>query len=172
MKRGCILAVLAVAAAAAVWAAPKTFTVVNNTGYELKELYLIPTGNDDWGDNLLSDSIVDGSKISLQIPGAMLNESEFNIHAVDTEGDEYTKSAITFSGNGVVTLTFDDYVEPENSRDGEGGGTVGEYDSGYQAGWDEGHSTGLEEGKKDGYQEGFKAGYSQGYQDGFGKKKN
>jgi hypothetical protein len=59
----------ALAAAAFVVTAPATaddakqdFTLVNKTGYELKELYVSPSKADDWQDDILGQDVLEDGK--------------------------------------------------------------------------------------------------------------
>jgi hypothetical protein len=57
--------VAGVAASGAVSAGNANFTLVNSTGYALREVYLSPTHKTDWGDDRLGNDILDNNKSRL-----------------------------------------------------------------------------------------------------------
>jgi hypothetical protein len=42
------------------------FTLVNKTGYDIKEIYVGPTSVDEWGDNILKEVLKDGQALELK----------------------------------------------------------------------------------------------------------
>jgi hypothetical protein len=47
--------------------AKQDFTLVNKTGYELKEVYVSPAKSDDWEDDVLGqDTLGDGEKVDIK----------------------------------------------------------------------------------------------------------
>ena len=55
-------AAFAVTAPATADAAKQDFTLVNKTGYELKELYVSPSKADDWQDDILGQDVLEDGK--------------------------------------------------------------------------------------------------------------
>ena len=126
-------------------------TFTNNTGYTIKELYVSPTSHDDWYENLLKDGEVpNGKSVEVMIPEYATDELVYDIMAVDTEGDNYSKYEVDLTSpqNRVVEFTFDDYEESSDAR-GNMSGT--DYNSGYM----------------DGYRDAFRDAYSEAYKEGF-----
>jgi len=59
-------AVLTFAVPAIAQEAKQDFTLINKTGYELKEIYVGPTKSDDWGSDIMGDNTVpDGSSVNV-----------------------------------------------------------------------------------------------------------
>ena len=59
-------AVLTFAVPAIAQEAKQDFTLINKTGYELKEIYVGPTKSDDWGNDIMGDNTVpDGSSVNV-----------------------------------------------------------------------------------------------------------
>ncbi|MCK7595319.1 hypothetical protein [Pseudomarimonas salicorniae] len=61
------------------------FTVVNKTGSTLDGLYGGPSSRDDWGDNLLGESIENGESVTITISNATVCEFDFRY---EVEGKE------------------------------------------------------------------------------------
>ena len=41
------------------------FSLVNSTGWGIKELYIAPSSSDDWGSNILKEVLKDGQKLKI-----------------------------------------------------------------------------------------------------------
>jgi hypothetical protein len=41
------------------------FTLVNKTGYGIKEIYIAPTAQTDWGDNIISKPMENGDELAI-----------------------------------------------------------------------------------------------------------
>ena len=155
-------ALLTVFAALAFGKTPITVTFVNNTGYTVKELYISPTSHDDWYDDLLKGSVVpDGETIDITIPEYSGNDLIYDLMAVDTQGDSYSKYEIDLSNssNRQIELTFDDYEEnPDSSVSDGSGGANGDYTAGYRDGYSAAYKDAYSEAYKEGYKAGLEAG--------------
>ena len=62
------------------------FTLVNKTGYDIKEVYVGPTTSDDWGDNVLKDILKDGQGLELKFHPKATAE-KWDIKVVYTDGE-------------------------------------------------------------------------------------
>lgn len=81
-----------------------TLTVVNNSGWEFKHLYLSPANNDDWGpDQLNESSISPGATRTLNISW---DQSSVKLVAEDQDGC-FLSTTVQASGNPVWTITSD-----------------------------------------------------------------
>jgi len=50
-------------------AAPQDFDLINNTGYEIKAVWIGPTSSEDWGDDILGDDVLsNGGTQSIVFP--------------------------------------------------------------------------------------------------------
>jgi hypothetical protein len=74
---------------ASVYAEALNFTVVNDTEDTLIELYIAPSSDDDWGEDLLGEEELDpGESIEIEIDDDH-DECEYDVQAVfDNDGDE------------------------------------------------------------------------------------
>ncbi len=156
MRKRVLLSILLAAAAAAMVFAETTLKITfeNNTGYTIKELYVSPTSHDDWYDNLLVEGEVPtGKSVDIQIPEYDIEDLVFDLMAVDTEGDSYSKYEVDLSdsSNRTVEFTFDDYEENAN-------GSANSSNDDYNAGYMEGYRDAFREAYSQAYKEGFKAG--------------
>jgi len=89
MKKLCLILVVLCIAAASVFAFDGYVEVTNNTGFDIYFLYISHEDDEDWGDDVLGDEILeDGSSISIDLEG--YSSSIFDIKAEDEDGDTYT----------------------------------------------------------------------------------
>ena len=134
-------------------------TFINNTGYTVKELYISPTSHDNWYDNLLKGSTVpNGDSIEITIPKYNSDSFIYDLMAVDSEGDNYSKYEVDFTNpdSRKVELTFDDYEgNASDNRDGSAAG--GDYNSGYKDGYRDAYRDAYSEAYKEGYKAGLSA---------------
>ncbi len=132
-------------------------TFINNTGYTIRELYISPTSHDDWYDNLLKGSAVpNGESIEITIPEYNADSYVYDLMAVDTEGDSYSKYEVdlTDPAERKIELTFDDY---EDNTSGDNNMTDSDYNNGYRDGYRDAYRDAYSEA----YKEGYKAGLSE-----------
>ncbi|MEY2563268.1 MAG: hypothetical protein QOH88_1461 [Verrucomicrobiota bacterium] len=62
------------------------FTLVNKTGYDIKEVYVGPTSSEDWGDNILKATLKDGESLELKFHEKATAE-KWDIKVVYTDGE-------------------------------------------------------------------------------------
>jgi hypothetical protein len=85
-------------------APPLTISVVNNSGWEIRRLYLSPADNDNWGPDQLNESSIS--------PGATRNlnvnwdQSTVKLVAEDQDGC-FLSTTLEVNGNPVWTITSD-----------------------------------------------------------------
>jgi len=130
---------------------------INNTGYDMVELYVSPTSHDDWYDNLLNGQTVgDGESVYIDIPDYEDIELVFDSMAVDVDGDEYSRFEIDLSNpnSRTIEITFDDYDDNSDYSDDL---SSGDYDIGYSDGYRDAFRDAYSEAFKEGYQTGFDA---------------
>ena len=85
-------------------APPLTITVVNNSGLEIRNLYLSPADNDNWGsDQLNGSSISPGATRTLNVSW---DQSTVKLVAEDQDGCFLYKT-VEASGNPVWTIAND-----------------------------------------------------------------
>ena len=85
-------------------APPLTINVVNNSGWEIRRLYLSPVDNDNWGpDQLNESSISPGATRSLNVSW---DQSTVKLVAEDQDGC-FMYTTVEATGNPVWTITSD-----------------------------------------------------------------
>ena len=62
------------------------FTLVNKTGYDIKEVYVGPTTVEEWGDNILKDVLKDGQGLELKFHEKATAE-KWDIKVIYTDGE-------------------------------------------------------------------------------------
>ena len=62
------------------------FKLVNKTGYDLKEVYISPTGEDEWGDNVIKETMEDGATLELTF-SPKASAAKWDIKCVYTDGE-------------------------------------------------------------------------------------
>ena len=85
-------------------APPLTISVVNNSGREIRHLYLSPANNDDWGpDQLGNSSISPGATRNLNVSW---DQSSVKLVAEDQDGC-FLSTTVEASGSPVWTISSD-----------------------------------------------------------------
>jgi len=62
------------------------FTLVNKTGYDIKEVYVGPTTSEEWGPNLLKETLKDGMALELKFH-EKASAPKWDIKVVYTDGE-------------------------------------------------------------------------------------
>jgi hypothetical protein len=82
------------------------FTLNNETGFAINELYISPTGCDDWAENVLDvDLLEDGE--SIEITFDRTPETFWDIKVVDENGEDIVWEKINLKEAGEITLFYD-----------------------------------------------------------------
>lgn len=86
------------------------FSIKNDLGSSVAELYISESTSDDWGTNLLDgDSIYDGGAYEVYFaPEQSASDSKYDIAVVTGDEAEYHFEGINLNGIDVVTLTWND----------------------------------------------------------------
>jgi hypothetical protein len=80
-----------------------TITVVNNSGLEIRNVYLSPADNDNWGPDQLNGSISPGASRTLNVSW---DQSTVKLVAEDQDGC-FMQTTVEATGNPVWTITSD-----------------------------------------------------------------
>ncbi len=84
---------------------PNDFTLVNNLGTTLSEVYVSESTSDDWGQNILGTTALENEKkLDLSFSGAPTATSVFDVAVLTSAGTEYQFKAIDLNTANVVTL--------------------------------------------------------------------
>jgi methylglyoxal synthase len=83
--------------------------VVNNTGYDIYNLYISPTISDEWGDQLLGDEILeDGDVVTITLSQPLSKINHYDFKVDDEERIVYYKLDIIVTNNVRIVFTLDD----------------------------------------------------------------
>ena len=82
------------------------FSLVNATGYDIKEIYVSPTGVDEWGDNVLKGTLKDGATLELSF-SPKATASKWDIKAVYTDGETAEWKGAKLTDIEKITLHWD-----------------------------------------------------------------
>lgn len=100
-----LTAVLGFAVSANGYAGKQDFTLVNQTGTSIEELYISPTQSDDWKENILQNVLEDGESIDITFTGR--DEKYWDIMVIDEDGNQYTWEKFNLADLSKITLYFE-----------------------------------------------------------------
>lgn len=88
---------------------PYDFSIVNDLGCSLSEVYVSSGLTEDWGSNLLGTTAFEAGKtLDISFSGADTESSLFDISVLTSAGTEYQFQSIDLNVSKVVTLTMQD----------------------------------------------------------------
>ena len=79
------------------------FKLLNATGYDIKEIYISPSGQKDWGPNVLKEVLKDGQLLELTFSAKTTSE-KWDLKAVYIDGKTATWDAVKLTGIEKITL--------------------------------------------------------------------
>lgn len=83
----------------------QAFSVINELGSSVKELYISQSSMSDWGENLLGDTLLaDGVTVDISLSGAPLPTMVFDIAVIMEDGEEYQIKNVDVSVSKKVEL--------------------------------------------------------------------
>jgi hypothetical protein len=83
------------------------FTLVNKTGYGIKEIYIAPSSQTDWGDNIISKPLENGDELAISFnPKEKAEHWDIRIVWVDEGADVIWKNC-KLSEINKITLHYD-----------------------------------------------------------------
>ena len=83
--------------------------IVNNTGYTIYKIYVSPAENDNWGEDILGDDILENGKtFTCQLRFPLSKVNVYDIGVEDEDGDAYIKWEVTVTNNAQIVFTIDD----------------------------------------------------------------
>ena len=108
------LASFAVAAAMALAptlasAAPQDFELVNDTGYDLKNLYISPTASNDWADDVLGeDTLANGQTVKIHFPGGRGETCQWDLKVTYSDDTSHEWTSVNLCEITTVTVKYDE----------------------------------------------------------------
>jgi hypothetical protein len=86
-----------------------SINIVNNTGYTIYKLYVSPAENEDWGEDILGNTILEnGETFVFQLPAPLSQVNVYDIGVEDGSGDAYIKWELPVTNNASIVFTMDD----------------------------------------------------------------
>ena len=90
-----------------------SISIVNNTGYNIREINISLSNSDSWGKDLLGGKTLGRTDFTYRFPQAISEDSDYDIRLIDEDGDKYIKwdfvvrdkTRVVFSAN---DLYFDE----------------------------------------------------------------
>lgn len=114
MKKAFAVLALLLVASAGLFAQVFDFTVVNKTGFIIDEVYVSPSDDDEWGDDVLGvDRLADGQSFEIQFDAVYeavllaFGVDKYDLKVVDEDGDEYEYYDLKLEEISQLTLTLD-----------------------------------------------------------------
>ena len=86
-----------------------SFTIVNNTGFTIRNVFVSRAGNSDWGGNLLGSPLPSGQNASISMGHPLDGTTLYNIRLVDVDGDRFAKNNITLMSRSRVRVEISDF---------------------------------------------------------------
>ena len=90
------------------WAGDQDFSLINNTGVEIAELYISPASTEDWGEDVLTvDTLPDGNTVDIVFSPE--EDADFwDIKIVDGEGASVEWPHLKLTEISTIKLYFED----------------------------------------------------------------
>ena len=103
------LALVAVAAVSATAAQRRNldFTLVNKTGVDIMEVYLSPTSDNEWGEDVMGKDILEsGQKVDITFSSAE-TECNWDLKVVDEDDDDIIWTKLNLCTANEITLMYE-----------------------------------------------------------------
>ena len=89
------------------------FTLVNRSGYEIHEVYVSESDNDDWEEDILGEDILeDGERMNINF-STTSRKRYWDLKTVDEEGDEEVYERFDLSRIRKITVYYNEDGEAE-----------------------------------------------------------
>ena len=84
--------------------------IVNNTGYTIYYVFVSPSDNEFWGNDILADDEIleNGQTLMFELTRPLSQVNVYDIRLIDEEDDSYRKMGITITNNARIVFTIDD----------------------------------------------------------------
>ena len=90
-------------------AAPQDFELVNNTGYEIKNVYVSPTSSDDWGDDILgADTLSTGDSKEITFPDNRGDACQWDLKVTYEDDTSHEWKNINLCSISKLTINYDE----------------------------------------------------------------
>ncbi|MDL2254189.1 hypothetical protein LJC49_09035 [Ruminococcaceae bacterium OttesenSCG-928-I18] len=89
------------------------FTILNSTGVDIYELYISPTGVDEWGEDALGEDVLaNGESATVVFDVVATDGITWDIATVDADGDEAVFPSVDLSSISNIELAYQDGTTP------------------------------------------------------------
>lgn len=107
-----MIGLFALSLSMATYAAQQDFTLVNESGVDIHQLYVSPSSQAAWGDDILGEEVlVDGNYADITFD-AESDAELWDLKAVDGEGGEVVWSQLNLMVISKLTITIDEEGTP------------------------------------------------------------
>jgi len=84
-----------------------SFSVLNETGFPVRAVFVCKSDNEDWGENILASPLLDKERVSVSID-FFERGITYNIRVQDVDGDFYSKYNVGLRERSVVKMEMTD----------------------------------------------------------------
>jgi hypothetical protein len=90
-------------------AGPQDFELVNNTGNEIRNLYISPTTSDDWGDDVLGeDTLAAGDSQQIKFPASRGDACEWDLKVTYDDDSSKEWKDVNLCTISKLTINYDE----------------------------------------------------------------
>ncbi len=93
-------------------AAPQDFVLDNATGYDLKNLYLSPTDQNEWGDDVLGEDVLtNGQSVKIHFPEGRGEGCEWDLKVTYNDDTSHEWRNVNLCSIESVTINYDEKTD-------------------------------------------------------------
>jgi hypothetical protein len=90
-------------------AGPQDFTLVNNTGSEIRNVYISPHSSDDWGDDVLGeDTLSTGNSQEIKFPASRGDECQWDLKVTYDDDSSKEWKDVNLCSISKLTINYDE----------------------------------------------------------------
>jgi len=82
--------------------------IINKTGFDIYNIYLSPSGLEDWSDDLQPFDVIQKDQYKILELSEYEDETVFDFRFIDVDGDEYIKKNVDLNLHRKVVVSLDD----------------------------------------------------------------
>jgi hypothetical protein len=86
-----------------------SFSLQNNTGFTIKNIFVCRAGDENWGENILGGFLYHGQSTSVSLVTPLEEGNGYNIRVVDVDGDHYSKYNVKIGDFSTVSMSISDF---------------------------------------------------------------
>lgn len=86
-----------------------TFSIINNTGFTIKNIFICQTNTENWGDNILNNPLYNGQSAIVMLNQPLAEVDRYNIRMVDIDGDQYSKYNVRIGEYSTIKMGISDF---------------------------------------------------------------